>query len=77
MGSCAPVGGNGEVVVISLRKAVAENKTQGYGPYAEQTLDSESYQVHNMWKSDREWTRKQARTGRTGCGERLDGRVEE
>ena len=58
MGSCAPVGGNGEVVVISLRKAVAENKTQGYGPYAEQTLDSESYQVHNMWKSDREWTRK-------------------
>lgn len=32
MGSCAPVGGNGEVVVISLRKAVAENKTQDMGP---------------------------------------------
>lgn len=64
------------MVVISIRKAVAQSKTHGYGSCAEQTLDGGSYQVHNVWESGREWTPKQARTGRTGCGEGLDGRVE-
>ena len=40
MGSCAPVGGNGEVIAISCGEDVAQNKTQGNGPHAEQTPDS-------------------------------------
>ena len=41
------------MVVISIRKAVAQSKTHGYGSCAEQMLDGESYQVHNVWESGR------------------------
>lgn len=73
MGSCAPVGGNEEVIAISCGEDVAQNKTQGNGPHAEQTLDS----APHVWKTDRKWTPKQARDRRTGCGEGLDDRAEE
>ena len=31
----------------------------------------------NVWKSGRKWAPKLTRAGRTGCGERFEGRAEE